>query len=220
MPLTLKVANFTTRFPLNASGSLGSVAACALAAAADEKAIDRPTNEIMIVSGEMDNARHDPIETRSRKVRINGGAASRLKCRPGAVDGSMDTRDVHRVDQHREWIGFARSEVIYRQGLSLGLINHRLKTPRDASGSSSLRQIAPPARPGGARSGNPRLDDGPVRLTALVEPRPALVPVVHQASIAIDRHGAVHDGLGRRRLVLVSLPRNDTPATPERGCSD
>lgn len=121
----------------------GLVAACALATAADEKAIDRPTYEIVIVSGEMDVARHDPIEARSRKVRIGGDAASRLKRRPGAIDGSMDTRDVHRVDQHREWIGFARSEVVYRQGLSLGLINHRLKTPRDASGSSSLRQKCP-----------------------------------------------------------------------------
>jgi len=135
MPLRFKVAIFTARFQLNASGSLGAVAACALATAADEKAIDRPTNEIMIVSGEMDVARHDPIEARSRKVRISGDAASRLKRRPGAIDGSMDTRDVHRVDQHREWIGFARNEVIWGQGLSLRPINHRLETPPAAPGS-------------------------------------------------------------------------------------
>jgi len=97
--------------------------------------IDRPTNEVVIVSGEMDVARHDPIEARSRKLGIGGDATPRLKRCPGAIDGSMDTRDVHRVDQHREWIGFARNEVICGQGLSLGLINHRLETPPAAPGS-------------------------------------------------------------------------------------
>jgi len=149
--------------------SSGSVAACALATAADEKAIDRATNEIVIVSGEMDVARHDPIEARSCKFGITGDAAPRLKRRPGAVDCSMDTCDVHRVDQHREWIGVARNAVVHGQGLSLRLVNHRLGTPRDAPGSSSLRQkSAPPARPGGTRLAETRFDDGPVRLTSLV----------------------------------------------------
>jgi|GEM_PF-4625649 len=128
-------------FPGSIGGPPGSVAACALATAADEKAIDRATNEIVIVSGEMDVARHDPIEARSCKFGVSGDAAPRLKCRPGAVDCSMDTCDVHRVDQHREWIGVARNAVIHGQGLSLRLVNHRLGTPRDAPGSSSDKKV-------------------------------------------------------------------------------
>lgn len=117
----------------------------------------------------MDVARHDPIEARSCKFGISGDAAPRLKRRPGAVDCSMDTCDVHRVDQHREWIGVARNAVIHGQGLSLRLVNHRLGTPRDAPGSSSLRQkSAPPARPDGTRSAETRFEDGPVRLSSLV----------------------------------------------------
>lgn len=107
-------------FPGSIGGPPGSVAACALATAADEKAIDRATNEIVIVSGKMDVARHDPIEARSCKFGISGDAAPRLKrrrlqhghvrCPPG--------RSAPRMDRGRKKRSRPRARLVSQAGQS------------------------------------------------------------------------------------------------------